>query len=458
MSTNRRTVLQLMGGLAIAGYTIRPAFAELPKLEKKDKYKVGFAQTESNNPWRLAQTASMKAEAEKRGWQLVYTDAAGSAAKQVADVRSMIAQNVDVILLAPREEKPLIPAVMEAKKAGIPLLLIDRNVDQSLAKGGEDYVAFIGSDFVKEGMQAAEVLTKAVGGNAKIIELQGTVGSSPANDRMKGFADYIKDHPGMQIIASQSGDFARDKGRQVFETLYQAHPEATALYSHNDEMTMGAIAAMEAAGKVPGKDLIIASIDGTKDATQALIDGKILVVVECNPKFGPAAFARHREVWQRRDARAPPRQHRPRLHQGKRRRIHAGSLLRPTDRTKPSVGANGLPRPIAAGQADQMTSPLLSMTAITKSFGGVPALSEASLEVMPAEIMALVGQNGAGKSTMIKIINGAYVRDSGIISFNGSPLDCGIAATGATGRHQHHLPGNQPDRLPLRGREHLLGP
>jgi galactofuranose transport system substrate-binding protein len=108
---------------------------------------------------------------------------------------------------------------------------------------------------------------------------------------MKGFADYIKDHPGMQIIASQSGDFARDKGRQVFETLYQAHPEATALYSHNDEMTMGAIAAMEAAGKVPGKDLIIASIDGTKDATQALLDGKILVVVECNPKFGPAAFA-----------------------------------------------------------------------------------------------------------------------------------------------------------------------
>ena len=73
MSTNRRTVMQLLGGLALAGYTIRPAYAELPKLEKKDKYKVGFAQTESNNPWRLAQTASMKAEAEKRGWQLVYT-------------------------------------------------------------------------------------------------------------------------------------------------------------------------------------------------------------------------------------------------------------------------------------------------------------------------------------------------------------------------------------------------
>jgi galactofuranose transport system substrate-binding protein len=291
MTINRRSVLQAVGaGGTLALFGFRPAYAELPKLAKKDTYKIGFAQTESNNPWRLAQTQSMKDEAAKRGWQLVYTDAAGSAAKQVADVRSMIAQKVDVILLAPREEKPLIPAVMEAKKAGIPMILVDRNVDQTLAKAGEDYAAFIGSDFIKEGFMAAEVLVKAVGGNAKIIELQGTVGSSPANDRAKGFADYIKDHPGMVMIASQSGDFARDKGRQVFETLYQAHPDATALYSHNDEMTMGAIAAMEAAGKAPGKDLIIATIDGTKDAAQAITDGKVLVCIECNPKFGPAAF------------------------------------------------------------------------------------------------------------------------------------------------------------------------
>jgi galactofuranose transport system substrate-binding protein len=291
MTFDRRQVVQLIGaGGAMSLIGFRSAYAALPTLKKKDTYKIGFAQTESNNPWRLAQTASMKDEAAKRGWQLVYTDAAGSAAKQVADVRSMIAQKVDVILLAPREEKPLIPAVMEAKKAGIPMILVDRNVDQALAKAGEDYHAFIGSDFIKEGYMAAEVLTKAMGGKAQIIELQGTIGSSPANDRKSGFADYIKDHPDMKIIASQSGDFARDKGRQVFETLYQANPGATALYSHNDEMTMGAIAAMEAAGKMPGKDLIIATIDGTKDATQAILDGKVLVCIECNPKFGPAAF------------------------------------------------------------------------------------------------------------------------------------------------------------------------
>ena len=284
----RRTVNAAIGAAMLLGTGL--ARAAVPKLAKKATYKVGFAQTESNNPWRLAQTQSMQDEAKKLGYQLVYTDAAGSAAKQVSDVRSMIAQKVDVIFLAPREEKPLAPVVKEAAKAGIPVILLDRNIDQSMAKAGVDYVAFIGSDFIEEGRRVGEWLVKATGGKANIIQLEGTTGSSPANDRKKGFNDVIAKNFGMKILASQTGDFARDKGRQVFETLYQAHPEATALYSHNDEMTMGAIAAMEAAGKVPGKDLIIASIDGTKDATQALLDGKILVVVECNPKFGPAAF------------------------------------------------------------------------------------------------------------------------------------------------------------------------
>jgi ribose transport system substrate-binding protein len=287
----RRTFLTLAAGVATIGFGSVTAFAqELPKLKQKDKYKVGFAQTESNNPWRIAQTESMKAEAAKLGHQLVYTDAAGSAAKQVADVNSMIAQGVDLIFLAPREEKPLIPAVMAAKRAGIPVILLDRNVDQGLAKAGRDYVTFIGSDFVDEGKRAAEALAKAVNGNAKIIQLEGTTGSSPANDRRKGFEDGLKAHAGMKIVASQSGDFARDKGRQVAETLLQAHPDATAIYAHNDEMAIGAIAALEAAGKKPGKDVIIVSIDGTRDALQAIVDGKMLATVECNPKFGPKAF------------------------------------------------------------------------------------------------------------------------------------------------------------------------
>jgi galactofuranose transport system substrate-binding protein len=261
----------------------------LPKLTKKPT-KVGFSQVESNNPWRLAQTASMQDEAKKRGYELVYTDAAGSEAKQIADVDSMIAQKVDAIFLAPRSEKPLAQAVLKAKAAGIPVILLDRNVDQTIAQPGRDFVTFIGSDFVEEGKRAAEWLIKASGGNAKIIELEGTVGSTPANDRKSGFDDRIKSEAGMQILASQSGDFARDKGRQVMETLLQAHPDVTAVYAHNDEMAIGAIAALEAAGKVPGKDVLIVSIDGTKDAAQAIVDGKLGATVECNPKFGPKAF------------------------------------------------------------------------------------------------------------------------------------------------------------------------
>ncbi len=288
---HRRTLLAVAAGVAGTGFIGGIAWAQdLPKLKAKDKYKVGFAQTESNNPWRIAQTESMRSEAARLGHQLVYTDAAASAAKQVADVNSMIAQGVDLIFLAPREEKPLVPAVMAAKRAGIPVILLDRKVDETLAKPGRDYITFIGSDFVAEGRRAGEALAKATGGKALIIQIEGTTGSSPANDRRKGFEEGIKASPGMKIIASQSGDFVRDKGRQVAETLLQAHSDATAVYAHNDEMAIGALAALEAAGKKAGQDVMVVSVDGTRDALQAIIDGTMLATVECNPKFGPKAF------------------------------------------------------------------------------------------------------------------------------------------------------------------------
>jgi ABC-type sugar transport system substrate-binding protein len=230
----------------------------LPKLAQKDSYTVCFPQTEENNPWRLAQTASIKDETTKRGWKLVYTNAASSAAKQVADVQSCIAQKVDVIWLPPREEKPLAVAVKSAKQAGIPVFLLDRNVDQSLAKAGEDYVAFIGSDFIEEGKRAADWLIKETGGKANIIQLLGTSGASPANDRRKGFEDAIKGQSGMKILASQDGDFNRDKGRQVMETLLRAHPNVDAVY-------------------------------GEKAALEAIVDGELGASVECNPRFGPKA-------------------------------------------------------------------------------------------------------------------------------------------------------------------------
>ena len=279
--------------VTIAAATMTLAVAQgsaLPKLPVKAKYRVCFNQSEMDNPWRFALTKSMEDEAKRLGWTLIFTNANGSAAKQVTDVRSCIAQRVDAIFLTPREKKPLAGVVLEAKRAGIPLIVIDRGIDETIAKPGRDFISFIGSDFYEEGRRAAEWLVKTTGGKAKVIELQGTIGSSPALNRQKGFADYIKKYPGMKVIASKSGNFTREEGEKVMAGLIKDHPEATAVYAHNDEMALGAIGTLEAAGRRPGKDIVLVSVDGNKDALQAIIDGKLGASVECNPRFGPKAF------------------------------------------------------------------------------------------------------------------------------------------------------------------------
>lgn len=302
---SRRAVLRLTAagaGLVVASrYFTGSVAAQVPPLEKKDTYTVGFAQTGSNNPWRLAETKSMKDEADKRGYTLVQTDANEDTSKQIADVASLIAQGVDILIFPPRESQALAPSVIQAKQAGIPVILIDRDVDHSIAKPGQDYVAFIGSDFVDQGRRAAEWLAKATGGQAKIIELEGTTGADPAIDRKKGFDDYLAGtfkatptpegaFPGMEIIASQTGNFLRDTGRQVMQTLLQANPEVTAVYAHNDEMAIGAIAALQEAGRKPGEDVTVVSIDGENAALDAILDGTLGASVESSPFFGPIAF------------------------------------------------------------------------------------------------------------------------------------------------------------------------
>jgi galactofuranose transport system substrate-binding protein len=302
---SRRSVLRLTAagaGLVVASrFFTRSVAAQVPPLEEKDTYTVGFAQTGSNNPWRLAETKSMQDEADSRGYTLVQTDANEDTAKQIADVASLIAQGVDILIFPPRESQALAPSVIEAKNAGIPVILIDRDVDHSIAKPGVDYVAFIGSDFVDQGRRAAEWLVEATGGEAKIIQLQGTTGADPTIDRQKGFEDYLAGnfkgtptpegaHPGMEIIASQTGDFQRDIGREVMQTLLQAHPDVTAVYAHNDEMAIGAIAALQEAGRKPGEDVILVSIDGENAALDAILDGTLGASVESSPFFGPIAF------------------------------------------------------------------------------------------------------------------------------------------------------------------------
>jgi ABC-type sugar transport system substrate-binding protein len=266
-----------------------PAAENAPKLTKKSTYKVAFSQNASNNPWRLAETASMKEEAARLGLQLTITDANNQQSKQIADIKSLIAQKPDVLFIAPITEQ-LANVVKEAGAAKIPVFLVDRDVDHNVAKPGQDFVTVIQSDFVQEGKRAAVQMAKATGGNAKIIELEGTTGASPAIDRKKGFDEAIKQCSGMQVVVSQDGDFTRAKGQSVAETLLQSHPDATAIYAHNDEMALGAIAAVKAIGKQPGKDIKVVSIDGEKDGLKAVVAGDLYATVECSPRFGPKGF------------------------------------------------------------------------------------------------------------------------------------------------------------------------
>lgn len=261
-----------------------------PRLEKKASYNVAFSQITSDNPFRLAETKSMKTEAEKRGWKITVTDAGGKEDKQIQDMKTLISQKPDAIFLAPNTEKGLAPVVKQAAQAKIPVFLIDRTVDPSIAKPGEDFVTTIASDFVQEGKRAAIQMAKATGGKAKIIELEGTTGSSPAIDRKKGFADTIAACKEMKVVVAQDADFSREKGQSVAETLLQSHSEADAIYAHNDEMALGAINALKSSDKAPGKDVKLVSIDGNKDAVTAVSEGELVASVECNPRFGPVAY------------------------------------------------------------------------------------------------------------------------------------------------------------------------
>ena len=258
--------------------------------EGSGKKTVAFAQMENTGPWRIAESESMKSEAAKRAdkYGFVYTDAQGTTAKQVSDVEDMIARKVSAIFLAPREAEGFSSTFQAAKAANIPIILIDR---EATGVAGTDFVTVIKSDFVKEGQRAGEWLAKQTSGKAGIVELKGTTGSSVANDRSKGFMDEIGKSPEMKIIASQDANFTRAEGQKVMENIIQAKgKEITAVYAHNDEMALGAIAALKAAGMNPGKDVMVVSIDGQKSALQAIIAGEMNATVECNPRFGPIAF------------------------------------------------------------------------------------------------------------------------------------------------------------------------
>ncbi|MBX6385659.1 MAG: ABC transporter substrate-binding protein [Microbispora sp.] len=250
---------------------------------------VGFSQSEKEaNPFRIAETKSIKDEAAKLGiTDLKVTNAQSQFSKQITDVQQLIAQGVKLLIIAPLNSDGWEPVLQQAAAKKIPIITVDRKIN---AKPCSDYLTFIGSDFYEQGKRAADQMIKALGGTGKVAILLGAPGNNVTTERTNGFKDRIKEKaPGIQISFEQTGEFAREKGQQVTEQLIQSNPDINGIYAENDEMALGAVTALKGAGKEPGAIKIV-SVDGTRSAVQAIADGWLQAVVESNPRFGPLAF------------------------------------------------------------------------------------------------------------------------------------------------------------------------
>ncbi|KQY48176.1 ABC transporter substrate-binding protein [Cellulomonas sp. Root137] len=247
---------------------------------------VGFSQVGAESGWRAANTKSIQdALTEDAGFKLSFSDAQQKQENQIQAIRSYIAQGVDYIAFSPVVESGWDSVLEEAKDAGIPVILTDRAVD---SEDTSLYVTFIGSDFVEEGKRIGDWVSENLGTEPiNVVELQGTTGSAPAIDRKTGFEDAIAGNDNISVIASETGNFTRAEGKTVMEGFLQAYPDIDVVYAHNDDMGLGAIEAIKAAGKVPGQDIKVVTIDGVKDGMTALAAGEISYIVECNPLLGP---------------------------------------------------------------------------------------------------------------------------------------------------------------------------
>jgi galactofuranose transport system substrate-binding protein len=251
---------------------------------------IGFSQIGSESGWRAAETSVTKAEAEARGVDLKFADAQQKQENQIKAIRGFIAQGVAAILVAPVVATGWDEVLTEAKEAGIPVVLLDRGIEASQ----DLYLTSVASDQVKEGRVAGEWLVGAVGDKpCNVVELQGTVGSSPAINRKQGFEEALAGKANLAIIRSQTGDFTRSKGKEVMEGFLKAEgggANICAVYAHNDDMAVGAIQAIKDAGLKPGTDILVVSIDAVPDIFAAMVAGEANATVELTPNMAGPAF------------------------------------------------------------------------------------------------------------------------------------------------------------------------
>ncbi|MDM5361497.1 ribose ABC transporter substrate-binding protein RbsB [Peribacillus sp. ACCC06369] len=244
------------------------------KKEKKDSMKdvkVGVSISTLNNPFFVSLKDGIEKEAKEKGMKVTVVDAQDDTAKQISGIEDLILQEVDVLLVNPTDSAAITSAVQDANDAGIPVITIDRSSDEG------DIETFIASDNVAGGEMAAEYLVKELGEKAKVVELEGVSGASATRERGKGFHNIADKQ--LDVLTSQTAEFDRTKGLNVMENILQGNNDIQAVFAHNDEMALGAIEAIKAAGK----DIIVVGFDGNDDALKAVETGELKATIAQQP-------------------------------------------------------------------------------------------------------------------------------------------------------------------------------
>ena len=256
----------------------------------KDSVKVGFSELDIDGAWRICQTDSMQGEADARGYNYVMTNAEYDTEKQVADVEDLLAQDCNFLFIAPIDMDAVVPALDAAKAAEVPVILLDR---EATGTWGEDWLTTIIADYVKQGEMCGQWIidNNNMDEDLKIVEITGVVGGSDVRDRAQGLRNITDQYDNVEIIATQSGDWSRTTAQEVMENIIQSTDgDFDVVYCHNDEMALGVVLALKAAGITPGEDVQIVAIDGQKEAIESVIAGEMNCIATCSPRFGKAAF------------------------------------------------------------------------------------------------------------------------------------------------------------------------
>jgi ribose transport system substrate-binding protein len=244
------------------------------KEKKDDQLKIGLSISTLNNPFFVSLKEGAEKKAKSQGTEIITVDAQNDSAKQVSDIEDLIQKGVNVLIVNPADSDAIKAAIESANNANIPVITVDRS-----ANGGT-VVSHIASDNVAGGQMAGDFILEKLGKKGKVVELEGIPGSSAARERGEGFHKAIDAVADIQVVAKQAADFDRAKGLTVMENILQGNKDIQAVFAHNDEMALGALQALDAAGM---KDVIVVGFDATDDAVKAVNEGKMAATVAQKP-------------------------------------------------------------------------------------------------------------------------------------------------------------------------------